>query len=232
MKQVQAAAEAARIATIDALAASPRNTRETALAIQRVDDACKRLCEASRKLSLRAVAQTIEAIYPGQGPAYQTLRNSPQTSSLYRDVVTAWRTYALALQASQRIYRVEPVEPDLADALLNTIEPASVRVIVFAMRAELRHLRARCNMLQSLPRSLVMAAGGSGDSTAETPSTFNLSPSEREALMGMLNLGELATRGGSWSEFGELLGSDSVSLSRAGFKEVLERVAEHARNFG
>ncbi|QQJ96422.1 hypothetical protein JG536_12445 [Burkholderia ambifaria] len=231
MRQVKAHAGQVREQAIAQLLSADDIRSATRESMRQIDKACHEIEKRNGELSIKHIVDVMERLYPDNHPAYQSIRNNTPTSSLYRKVIEAWRIYRIAVTAGKGVHVDSPIEADLADSILLAIEPSSTRAAVFAMRAELRTIRGRYQILRQLPREVSPRSEGLlAEKERLKESNANISAADTEVLVAFLDEEESLLRGTRWGEDGEVRGDDGRALSRPGLRDAIQRVLGKANS--
>lgn len=223
---VKRAAENARQDAISAVLAKTRR-QDTKQRIQAINKICKGLSGRHRRITVANVVRDMKIHFQQLALSESTIRNNTSSGKGYREVISAWANYEVAIGAP-RDYEVPQVgAEDISDEGLTKIKPELLRLQVQAMRAALRNCRRQLQMLQAVtPNKLVYhgdESAWSNHSATRNVGDYGLVESERDALLAMLDVLELATHGLSWNEVGQLQGSNGECYSRPGLRQAIER---------
>ena len=203
-KAVECKASEERERAIDALINSSAIRSNTKDAARKINQACHQLDAEGGPLSIKGVIRKLAQMFSNDYPAESSIRNATSSGKVYRGVIEAWRTYQMAKKPLATKLIKEPIEADLSDSLLLTIQPEATRIIVLLMRTALRNTRRQFQLLQSLSSDRIVRTGVGGGRSSQAEVKRQLPAVDADVIKAFLDEKLCSARGVSWGRRGQL----------------------------
>ncbi|MGF6876861.1 hypothetical protein [Paraburkholderia sp. MM5477-R1] len=218
---VKTAADAQRDRTIESLLENSKVRPSVKHRARRISEACDRLTQQSRPLSVPNVIEAVKALFPDENIASSTVWNKTDSGALYRGVVDAWEVWLLAMGRVKSPRQSTNIEVDIPDSIVTRIEPREVRTMVILMRESLRNAIAQLNGIRSLTADRLIRQGNSDRGNQSKVSTEPLPQADFANIANFIDEHELRLRGFCWGENGELVSEKGAARSGPGLRDAL-----------
>ncbi|MFM0174119.1 hypothetical protein PQR33_32860 [Paraburkholderia sediminicola] len=228
MSAIDKRADEHRRSTISNLLDESKLHGSTIEAAKRIDETCARLTSDNARLTITNVAYTLNRLFPSSTIGESTIRNGTPSGALYRAVIEAWRVCQFAKSHSREIDKPYQASADIADSLINRIQPEEAKLSVLLMRTALRNAKTQLNVLQGMTseRLIHPSTGGSptDGSTGPQPRPPIVSKAELNCLRAFADEMQAAMRGLSWGPEGELTATRAGASTGPAIRDALLKV--------
>ncbi|REG59675.1 hypothetical protein B0G80_2446 [Paraburkholderia sp. BL6669N2] len=230
MKTVSNRADEVRKATIQKLQEGGTFRTSTIGVSERIDETCARIAKDSGPLTITNIVEVFNQLFPNSSIGESTIRNKTASGGLYRGVIEAWRTCEFSKSHGRVTGKSLPHSAEIPDSLLNRIEPEEARLSVLLLRTALRNTITQLHVLQGLsPQRLIHGTdhdSSNATKTEEKSAAMKVSNADLHCVRAFIDEIELAIRGLSWGNEGQLVAVHQGACSGPGIKDALLKLLE------